>query len=180
MLSLFSCVQLFATLWTVARQALLSMGFSMQEYWNGLPCPPPRDLPIPEIEPVSLMSPALTGGFITTTITWEARARPCCCSVTKLRLTLHSPTDCRTPGSFVPHHLPEFAQVHVQCIGDAIQPSHPLLPSSPSAFDPSQDLVDCISQAGLRSDVLQCCPVGDWKGMGEEASFLLCIFQGSS
>ena len=47
------------TLWTVAHQAPLSMGFSRQEYWSGLPSPPPGDLPNPGIEPVSLMSPAL-------------------------------------------------------------------------------------------------------------------------
>ena len=54
------------TAWTVARQAPLSMEFSRQEYWSGLPFPPPRDLPNPEIEPVSLASPALAGGFFTT------------------------------------------------------------------------------------------------------------------
>ena len=47
----FSRVQLFATLWTVACQAPLSMGFSRQEYWSGLPCPSPEDLPDPGIEP---------------------------------------------------------------------------------------------------------------------------------
>ena len=52
-----------ATLWTVAHQAPLPMGFSGQEYWHGLPCPPPEDLPNPGIEPESLASPALTGGF---------------------------------------------------------------------------------------------------------------------
>ena len=50
MLSCFSCVQLFATLWTVARQVPQSMGFSRQECWSGLPCPPPGDLPDPGIE----------------------------------------------------------------------------------------------------------------------------------
>ena len=49
-LSHFSNVQLCATLWTVAPQAHLSMGFSRQEYWNGLPCPPPGDLLDPGIE----------------------------------------------------------------------------------------------------------------------------------
>ena len=58
-------VQLFATPWTVARQAPLSMGFSRQEYWSGLPCPP-GDLPDPGIEPASPASPALAGGFFTT------------------------------------------------------------------------------------------------------------------
>ena len=48
-----SSVLLFVTLWTVAHQAPLSMGFSRQEYWNGLPFPPPRDLPHPGIEPAS-------------------------------------------------------------------------------------------------------------------------------
>ena len=61
------------TQWTVAHQAPLSMGFSRQEYWSGLPCPPPGDLPDPGIEPSSLMPPALTGGFFTTSTTWEDR-----------------------------------------------------------------------------------------------------------
>ena len=65
-LSRFSCVQLFATLWTVARQASLSMGFTRQEYLSGLPFPPLGDLPDSEIKPRSLMSPALAGGFFTT------------------------------------------------------------------------------------------------------------------
>ena len=50
---LLSCVQLFATPWTVAYQAPLSMGFSRQEYWSGLPFPSPGDLPNPGIEPGS-------------------------------------------------------------------------------------------------------------------------------
>ena len=49
--SCFSHVQLFGTPWTVARQTSLSMGFSRQEYWSGLPFPPPGDLPDPGIEP---------------------------------------------------------------------------------------------------------------------------------
>ena len=61
-----------ATPWTVACQAPLSMGFSRQEYWSGLPCPSPRDLPNPGFEPVSLGSPALAGEFFTTSATWEA------------------------------------------------------------------------------------------------------------
>ena len=65
MLSHFSCVRRFVTLWTVAHQAPLCMGFSKQEYWSGLPFPPPGDLPNPGIKPVSVMSPALIGGFFT-------------------------------------------------------------------------------------------------------------------
>ena len=71
-LSRFSRVQLFVTLWTVARQAPLSMGFSRQECWRGLPFFTPGDLSDPGIEPVSLVSPALAGEFFTTSVTWEA------------------------------------------------------------------------------------------------------------
>ena len=67
-----SHVQLFVTPWTVARQTLLSMGFSREEYWSGLTCLPPGDLPDPGIEPVSLMSPPLAGGIFTTSATREA------------------------------------------------------------------------------------------------------------
>ena len=65
-LNCFSCVQFFATSWTVARQAPLSMGFSKQEYWSELPCPPPGNLQNPGIKPSSLVSPALAGGFFPT------------------------------------------------------------------------------------------------------------------
>ena len=58
---------------TVAHQVPLSMGFSRQEYWSGLPCPSLGDLPHPWIEPVSLLSPALAGGFFTISATWEAQ-----------------------------------------------------------------------------------------------------------
>ena len=68
---LLSRVRLFVTLWTVACQAPLSMGFSRQEYESGLPCPPPGDLPDPGIEPMSL---ALAGKLFTTGTTGEARA----------------------------------------------------------------------------------------------------------
>ena len=70
-LSCFSRVQLFATLWTAAHQAPLSMGFSMHEYWSGLPCLSPGGLPDPGIELASLVS-ALAGGFFATSAIWEA------------------------------------------------------------------------------------------------------------
>ena len=57
-LSHFSCVQLFVTLWTVAHQAPLSMGFFRQKYWSALPCPPPGDLLDPGIEAASLVYPS--------------------------------------------------------------------------------------------------------------------------
>ena len=68
--SRFSRVWLFATLWTIASQAPLSMGFSRQEYWSGLPCPPPGDLPDSGIEPAS---PALASRFFTA----EPPGKPC-------------------------------------------------------------------------------------------------------
>ena len=65
-LSLFSRVRLCVTPWNVARQAPLSTGFSRQEHWGGLSCPPPEDLPDPGIEPAALMSPASAGGLFAT------------------------------------------------------------------------------------------------------------------
>ena len=55
----FSHVQLYVTPWTVAHQAPLSMGFPRQEYWSGLPCPSPGDLPDPRMEPLSPGAPAM-------------------------------------------------------------------------------------------------------------------------
>ena len=74
MLSCFSYVQFFVTLWTVAHQAPLFMGFSRKEYWNGLPCPPPGDLPNSGIETAAHVSPAPAGEFFTTSATWEAQS----------------------------------------------------------------------------------------------------------
>ena len=64
-----ACVRSYVqsvTPWTVSRQAPLSMRFSRQEDWSGLPFPPPGDLPDPGIEPTSPVSPALASGFFTT------------------------------------------------------------------------------------------------------------------
>ena len=72
MLSCFSRVQLFAVPCTVAQQTPLSTGFSRQEYWSGLPRPPPGAPPSPGVEPASLMSPSFTGGFVTPSATWRA------------------------------------------------------------------------------------------------------------
>ena len=60
----FSHVGRFAALWTLAHQAPLSVGFSRQEYWSGLPFPSPGDFPDPGIELMSLMSPALQAGSL--------------------------------------------------------------------------------------------------------------------
>ena len=70
MLSCFGHLQLLATLRTAVHQASLSMEFSKQKYWSGLPFSIPGHLPNPGLEPMSLMSPALAGGFFTTNTTW--------------------------------------------------------------------------------------------------------------
>ena len=79
---------LFVTLWTVACQAPLSMGFSRQEYWSGLPCPIPGDLPDPGIQPSSLRSPAMAAAA-------AAKSLQSC-------LTLFDPIDGSPRGSSVP------------------------------------------------------------------------------
>ena len=127
-----------------------SMGYSLpgssvhgilrQEYWGWLPRPPPGDLPDPGIKPTSLMSPALAGGFFTTSATWEAlelvsvQFSP----VTQSCPTLCNPMNCSMPGLPVHHQLLEFTQTNVHRVSDAIQPSHPLSSPSPPAPNPSQ------------------------------------------
>ena len=64
-------VQIFATPWTVAHQAPLSTGFSRQEYWSGLPCPPPGDLPDPGTEQEASCTFCIAGEFFTTEPLWE-------------------------------------------------------------------------------------------------------------
>ena len=74
-LSGFGLCPTLCDLWTVAHQVPLSMGCCRQEYWREFPCPPPGDLPDPGLEPALLTSPALAGGFFTTSINWEAQGR---------------------------------------------------------------------------------------------------------
>ena len=85
MLSHFSCVQLCDCM--DCNQAPLSMEFSRQEYWSGLPCPPPGYIPTPGIEPGSFMSPALAVRFLTPTSTVRDLVAQSC-------LTLCDPMDC--------------------------------------------------------------------------------------
>ena len=75
MLSRFSRVRLFVTLWTIVRQASLSVGFSRQEYWSVFSCPP-GGLPHPGIEPVFLTFPALAGWFFTVRATLTLQFPP--------------------------------------------------------------------------------------------------------
>ena len=129
MLSPFSCVQLCVTLWTVALQAPLSMGFSSQEHWSGLPCPPGGRICISYISYIGrrvLYHWHLLGSSVQFS------------SVTQLCPTLCNPVNRSTPGLPVHHQLPEFTQTHVHRVGDAIQPSHPLSCPSLPAPNPSQ------------------------------------------
>ena len=100
MLGCFSCIQPFATLWTIAHQPPLSMGFFRQEYWSGLPFPSSEDLPNPGIEAASLLSPALSGRFFTTSATWKAL-------VTKVKVKLLSYVWLFTTPWTVAHQAPQ-------------------------------------------------------------------------
>ena len=110
---LHSHVLLFATLWTRTHQTPLSMAFFRQEYWSGLPFPPPG------IFPVQFSSVQFS-------------------SVTQSCPTLCDPMNRSTPGLPVHHQLPEFTQTHTHRVSDAIQPSHPWSSPSPPAPNPSQ------------------------------------------
>ena len=90
---MLSRVRLFATPWTVACQAPLSMGFSRQEYWSGLPFPPPGNLSDPGIEPASPASPVLAGRFSTT----KPPGKPIKCCITSPPTPNHY-TFCLQPG----------------------------------------------------------------------------------
>ena len=119
MLNRFSRVWLFVTLWAVAHQAPLSMGFFRQEQWSGLPCPPLGDLPDPEIEPES---PAMAGKFFTTCITGGAQHYN--------HFTLNNHLDLRRPSlsilrSYVtfPHSFQSSMKLHLLPIVCSLSPS---------------------------------------------------------
>ena len=149
LMKLLSHVWLFVTPWTVARQTPLSMGFTRQEYWSGLPCPSPGDLPDPGIEPGSSALQPDTLLFEPLGKSWEtyrllfiynrtlknpfpvslniAISYPPKLSLTSWNTMFSHPV---IPDSLQPHglqharppclYLPEFAQVHVHCIDDTI------------------------------------------------------------
>ena len=132
-------VRLFATPWTIAYQAPLSMGFSRQEYWSGLPFPSPgvgRSLGLQETRGWNL-------GLLHCRQTLYRLSHQGSPSVQFSSFAQSCPTLCdpmnrSTPGLPVHHQLPEFTQIHVHRVSDAIQSSHPLLFPSPPAPYPSQ------------------------------------------
>ena len=130
MLSHFSHLLLFATPWTIALQAPLSMRFPRQEYWIGLPFPSPGNLQSRDWTCISCVS-CITSRFFTTDPVQFS-------SVAQLCPTLWDPMNHSTPGLPVHHQLLEFTQTHVHWVGDAIQPSHPLSSPSPPTPNPSQ------------------------------------------
>ena len=99
--SLQSCLTL-SDPQTVDHQAPLSMGFAKQEYWSGLPCPPPGDLLNPGTEAASPVSPALAGGFFTTNATCEASESPTY-ELKELKVPSAQFQGCRTEISHLPH-----------------------------------------------------------------------------
>ena len=107
-----SCVRLLATPWTASHQASLSMEFSRQEYWSGVP------------------SPGMVSILVSFSVQFSSVAQSC--------LTLCDPMNCSMAGLPVYHQLAEFTQAHVHRVNNAIQPSHPLLSPSPPAPNPSQ------------------------------------------
>ena len=133
-----SRVQLSETPWTVVHQAPLSMGFCRQEHCSGLLFLLPGDLSNPGIKPTSLACPALAEDFFTTVPPGKPLFFIQFSSVTQSCPTLCDPMNRSTPGLPVHHHLPEFSQIHVDRISDAVQPSHPLSSPSPPAPNPSQ------------------------------------------
>ena len=117
------------------RDIVLSMGFSRQEYWSGLPCPPPGDLPHPGIKPVFLISPALAGKFFTTSPTWEADECGSILYRESLRPSLvqseHSTGDSPYSGPYcdLRHHW----LLQRTCIRAGDKAGHPLTRPSPAS-----------------------------------------------
>ena len=157
-----SCGPLFATPWAVARQASMSMGFSRQESWNGLPFPSP--IHKHTVETIYVITGFICELFFEYMYNsqlnfwgWQFNSfmvhfiqvnsfvkSPQRVHLRSVQLLSHiwlfatSRAICGTPGSPVLHYLLEFAQIHVHWVSDAIQPSLPLSSPSPPALNLSQ------------------------------------------
>ena len=127
-----------ASLWTATCQALLSMGFSRQEYWNGLPFPTSGSSRPKDWTYVFYIYLHLQLGYLLLAPPGKLYDGIQFSSVAQSCQTLREPMDCSTPGFSVHHQLPELAQSHVRWVSDAIQPSHPLSSPSLPAFNLSQ------------------------------------------
>ena len=123
MLNCFSHVHPFATLWTVTHHAPVSLGFSRQEYWIRLPCPPPEDLLDPGIEPMSPAAPSLQ----VESLPLAPRGKPLWTLSVQFRsvqslshVRLCNPMNRSTPGLPVHHQLQESTKTHVHRVSDTI------------------------------------------------------------
>ena len=116
------------------------MGFSRQESWSGLPCPPPRNLPDAGIEPESLTTAASACEAFTLMPPGKSHWGPSVqfSSIAQSCPTLCNPMDCSTSGFPVRHQLLELAQTHVHRVDDALQPSHFPSSASPPSFNLSR------------------------------------------
>ena len=122
---------------TLALQAPFSVGFFQAKILDR-PFPSPEAHPNPEMKPMSLASPALAGRFFTMAPPGKPSMLIQFSSVAQSCPTLCDPMNRSTPGLPVRHQLPEFTQIHVHRVSDAIQPSHPPSSPSPLAFNLSQ------------------------------------------
>ena len=149
MLSHFSRVQLFVTLWTTAHQAPLSRGFPKQEYWSGLPFPSPGDLANQgwnlslrhllhwQVDSLPLVPPGKPV-YIWNIYKMEFYLAVQFSSVTQSCLTLCNPMNCSTPGLPVHHQLLEFTQTHIHRVDDAISSSVIPFSSCPQSLPASE------------------------------------------
>ena len=178
---MLSRIRLFVTSWTVAHQAPLSMGFSRQEYWNGLPFLSPGDLPHPGMGPVS---PALAGRFFTTSATWEALSKiviakqmvasNCCCSVCTETYSLSRCRENKEEASDLkagPTHL-SGADCNMT-VWMNLFPLAPFLPGRPTSIAYNWTMK---SQDGVPEQMLETAPVllgSDWAQCVKEAGYHL-------
>ena len=165
-----SHVRLFATPWTVVHQAPLSMKFSKQEYWSGLPFPIPGDLSNLGIEPAS---PALQVSSLPLSHQGSPLIKMnccCCCSVAESCPTPCNLVNCSTPG-FQPFTISWSLLKLMSVVSDAIQPSHPLsLPSHPASIFPnirvfSNESALCIRWPKYWSFSFRISPSNEYSGL---------------
>ena len=145
------------------------MEFSRQEYWRGLPCPPPGDLPNPEITPASLTSPALAGGFFTTTATWEAPKYPAAAAKSLQPCpTLCDPRDSSPPGSPVPGILQARTGMgcHFLLQGMKVKSESEVAQSCPTLRDP----MDCSPPGSFIRGIFQA-RVLEWGAIAFSAKY---------
>ena len=160
MLCYFSCVLLYATLWTATCQASLFMEFSRQEYWSGLPSPPPGDYPDPRVEPTSLTSTCIGRcilfhlGHLGSMCVCMCLCL-CACVYAQSCPTLCDPADCSPPGSSIPGsfqaRIPEWVAISFsrgsswsQGLNQCLQHWRQALPSEP----PEKPFTICAYKEG--------------------------------